>query len=58
MRIDAMQLRADGLASLVRLLPTALGDQGAGNAMKQIAAQNRLFDASDVLFTQRYLPQL
>jgi hypothetical protein len=56
--VDALQLRADGLGSLARLLPTALGDQGAGTAIKQIAAQNRLFDASDVLFTQRYLPRL
>lgn len=55
---DALQLRADGLASVARLLPTALGDQGAGTAVKQIAAQNRLFDASDVIFTQKYLPGL
>jgi outer membrane murein-binding lipoprotein Lpp len=56
--VDALQLRADGLGSIARLLPTALGDQGAGTAIKQIAAQNRLFDASDVLFTQKYLPGL
>src|SRR3954447_2875662 len=56
--VDALQLRADGLASVARLLPTALGDQGAGTAIKQIAAQNRLFDASDVLFTQKYIPGL
>ena len=56
--IDSMELRADGLASIARLLPTALGDQGAGAAIKRIAAQNRLFDASDVLFSQRYLPGL
>lgn len=56
--VDTFELRAQGLASIARLLPTALGDQGAGNAIKQIAAQNRLFDASDVLFTQRYLPML
>jgi hypothetical protein len=56
--VDTLQLRADGLSSVARLLPTALGDQGAGTAIKQIAAQNRLFDASDVLFTQRYLPGL
>jgi hypothetical protein len=56
--VDTMQLRADGLEAIARLLPTALGDQGAGNAIKQIAAENRLFDASDVLFTQRYLPEL
>jgi hypothetical protein len=56
--VDTMQLRADGLGAVARLLPTALGDQGAGTAIKQIAAENRLFDASDVLFTQRYLPGL
>ncbi|MEA2425914.1 MAG: hypothetical protein QOH13_2324 [Thermoleophilaceae bacterium] len=56
--VDALQLRADGLGSLARLLPTALGDQGAGTAINSIAAQNRLFDASDVLLTQRYLPGL
>jgi hypothetical protein len=56
--VDTLQLRADGLGSIARLLPTALGDQGAGTAIKQIAAQNRLFDASDVLFSQRFLPQL
>jgi hypothetical protein len=56
--VDTMELRAEGLGSLARLLPTALGDQGAGNAIRQIAAQNRLFDASDVLFTQRFLPGL
>lgn len=56
--VDALQLRADGLGSVARLLPTALGDQGAGTAIEQIAAQNRLFDASDVLLTQRYLPGL
>lgn len=56
--VDTLQLRADGLAALARLLPTALGDQGAGRAIAQIAAENRLFDASDVLYTQRYLPGL
>jgi hypothetical protein len=56
--VDTLELRADGLAAVARLLPTALGDQGAGTAIKQIAAQNRLFDASDVLFTQKYLPGL
>jgi CARDB len=56
--VDTLQLRADGLGAIARLLPTALGDQGAGTAIKQIAAENRLFDASDVLFSQRYIPGL
>jgi CARDB len=56
--VDTFELRADGLGAIARLLPTALGDQGAGNAIKQIAANDRLFDASDVLYTQRFLPML
>jgi hypothetical protein len=56
--VDTFELRADGLGAIARLLPTALGDQGAGNAIKQIAAEDRLFDASDVLYTQRFLPML
>jgi hypothetical protein len=56
--VDTLELRADGLGAIARLLPTALGDQGAGTAIKQIAAENRLFDASDVLYSQRFLPGL
>lgn len=56
--IDALILRRDGIAQIARLLPTALGDEGASEAARNIAAQMRLFDASDVIFTQRFLPRL
>ena len=56
--VDTLQFRADGLGAVARLLPTALGDQGAGNAMKQIAANMQLFLGSDVIYTTRYLPML
>jgi hypothetical protein len=56
--VDTLQFRADGLGAIARLLPTALGDQGAGNAIKGIAAQMQQFLASDVIFTTRYLPML
>lgn len=56
--VDTLQFRADGLAAIARLLPTALGSQGAGGAIKQMAANMRTFDASDVLFTTRFLPGL
>lgn len=56
--VDTFQFRADGLGAVARLLPTALGDQGAGAAIKQMAAQMQLFLASDVLFTARFLPGL
>jgi hypothetical protein len=56
--VDTLQFRADGLAAIARLLPSALGDQSAGNAIKQMAAQMRTFDASDVIYTTRFLPGL
>jgi hypothetical protein len=56
--VDVFQFRADGLGAIARLLPTALGDQGAGAAIKQIAAQMQNFLTSDVIYTTRYLPGL
>jgi hypothetical protein len=56
--VDTLQFRADGMAAIARLLPTALGDQGAGNAIKEIAAQMQTFLASDVIYTTRYLSGL
>src|SRR5258706_487310 len=53
--VDTLQLRADGMAGIARLLPTALGDQGAGAAISGIAAQMQTFLASDVIYTVRYL---
>ena len=56
--IDTLTLRRDGLAQVARLLPTALGDQGAEQATRDLAAQMQTFLASDVVFTQRFLPRL
>lgn len=56
--VDALEFRRDGIAAVGNLLPTALGDQGAGTAVQRIAAQMRTFDASDVLITTRFLPNL
>jgi hypothetical protein len=46
------------MGAVARLLPGALGDQGAGNAIKSMAAQMQTFLASDVIYTTRYLPGL
>lgn len=56
--IDTLTLRRDGLAQIARLLPTALGDQGAEQATVDIAAQMQTFLASQVILTQRFLPRL
>ena len=56
--VDTLEFRAQGLGAVARLLPTALGDQGAAQAIKQIAANMQTFLASDVIYTTRYLPML
>ena len=56
--VDTLEFRAQGLGAVARLLPTALGDQGAAQAIRQIAANMQTFLASDVIYTTRYLPML
>jgi CARDB protein len=56
--VEALEFRRDGLGAIARLLPTALGDQGRSKATASIAAQMRNFDASDVIYTERFVPRL
>ncbi len=48
----AFELRRDGLTSIVEQIPTALGDEGRIEAIKQIAQDMRQFLASDVLYAR------
>ncbi len=54
----SLELRRDGLAAIAEQIRPALGDEGeaADQAIEQIAAQNRAFDASDVLYGARVIP--
>jgi hypothetical protein len=54
----ALELRRDGLSSIAGSIREALGDEGeaADQAIKDIAADMRSFDASDVLYLQRVVP--
>jgi hypothetical protein len=54
----SLELRRDGLDSVAGSIRQALGDKGevADNAIKDIAADMRAFDASDVLYDQRVTP--
>jgi hypothetical protein len=54
----ALELRRNGLSFIASHVRTALGDQGeaADRAINQIAAQMRVFDASDVLWSARVTP--
>ncbi|HKN93794.1 MAG TPA: hypothetical protein VJU60_05650 [Thermoleophilaceae bacterium] len=55
--IEVLEFRRDGIANIATQLRTALGDQGRQAATNAIAAQMRNFDASDVIFSQRFVPE-
>jgi hypothetical protein len=56
--VEALEFRGDGLGAIADALPTALGDQGRSAATAKIAAQMQNFLASDVVYTQRFVPDL
>jgi hypothetical protein len=51
----AFNLRSEAVAKIAALTPTALGGQGK-QAITQIAGDNEIFLASDVLYSQRVAP--
>lgn len=55
--VETLEFRRDGIASIATLLRTALGDQGRQQAVNSIAGQMRNFDASDVIYSQRFVPE-
>lgn len=55
--IEVLEFRRDGIANVATQLRTALGDQGRQQAVNAIAAQMRNFDASDVIYSQRFIPE-
>jgi hypothetical protein len=56
--LQTLEFRRDGIANIANLLRTALGDQGRQAAVSAIAAQMRNFDASDVIYSQRFTPEM
>jgi hypothetical protein len=56
--VEVLEFRRDGLANIARELRTALSGQGQAEAVGRIAVQMQLFLASDVVYSQRVLPNL
>jgi hypothetical protein len=56
--VQVLELRRDGVAHIARELRNALSGQDKGAAVGRIATQMQLFLASDVLYSQRVLPNL
>jgi len=55
--LQTLSFRRDGIANIATQLRTALGDQGRQAAIAAIAGQMRNFDASDVVYSQRFVPE-
>lgn len=62
--VETLELRRDGLDGIARELTAASGNQNGqgggqnGSSADRIAGQMRFFDASDVIYSQRFLPKL
>jgi hypothetical protein len=56
--IETLEFRSDGVSNVANELRTALGDQGRAEAIRAMAGQMRNFDASDVIYSQRYIPEV
>src|ERR671938_1465042 len=56
--VEVLELRRDALSNIARELRTALSGQAQQDAVGRIATQMQLFLASDVVYSQRVLPNL
>jgi len=56
--VAALGFRRDATERIARLIPVALGDRGANQAIERIAGQGQAFLASDVIYSQRGIPAL
>lgn len=56
--VDTLEFRRDAIAEIGDLIPSALGDDGAEEAVQSITAQMSQFLASDVIYVQRVVRRL
>jgi hypothetical protein len=56
--IDTLEFRRDGIGTIARELPTALGATNQDAAAARMAAAMQSFVASDVIYNQRVVPNL
>jgi hypothetical protein len=55
--LEVLSFRRDGIAAVAGDLRTALGDAGRQQATQQLAADMQNFLASDVIYSQRFIPE-
>jgi hypothetical protein len=56
--LEVLEFRRDGIAAIASDLRTALGDAGRQQATTAIAAEMQNFLTSDVIYSQRFVPEL
>jgi hypothetical protein len=56
--VTALEFRRDALRKIAQQIPTALGQRGRKPAIDSIAGQMQAFLASDVIYSQRAIPEL
>jgi hypothetical protein len=56
--IESLEFRSEGMARIADNLPTALGDQDQREGTERVTAQMQGLLASDVIYFQRFLPNL
>jgi hypothetical protein len=56
--VDTLELRRDALKNIAQRIPAALGQRGRKPAIESIAGQMQAFLASDVIYSQRAIPEL
>jgi hypothetical protein len=56
--IETLEFRRDGLAAIADALPQALGDQERRQGTREVAANMQDFLTSDVIYSQRFVPNL
>jgi hypothetical protein len=56
--VETLEFRRDGLTHIASVLPTALGDTGRAQANLEIAGYMQDFLTSDVIYSQRFTPNL
>ena len=56
--LESLEFRRDGLAQIADALPQALGDQERRQGTDKVTAQMQSFLTSDVVYSQRFVPNL
>ncbi|MBA2506923.1 MAG: hypothetical protein H0V29_13440 [Thermoleophilaceae bacterium] len=56
--VDTLEFRRDGMAAIATQIPTALTGKNRSQSTQKIAAQMQNFLVSDVIYSQKFLPEL